>query len=179
VVTAVMNSAPAILRSEVAALYSNLRDERYWAHATIAERREILATVIEKVELVPRPEGTIRGRGQPRERELRLKWKPEFMSAGGEQDSVSLLLPDPQSTSKVCEECGLRKRSIDFPKNGHRPDHRGPVCNSCRGREERRSISFPAQSQPPKEVLPINPASLPWNEFRRFQRERRLGPSGW
>jgi site-specific DNA recombinase len=78
VVTAVMKSAPAVLRSEIAGLYSNLRDERYWADATTAERREVLATVIDKVVLIARPEGTIHGRGQPRDRELRLIWKPEF-----------------------------------------------------------------------------------------------------
>jgi hypothetical protein len=180
VVKAVMKSAPAVLRSEIAALYSNLRDERYWADATTAERRHVLATVIDKVVLVPRPEGTVHGRGQPRDRELRLIWKPEFVGPDGDQDSISVLFPDPQSTSKVCEECGLRKRLIDFPKNGHRADHRGPVCNSCRGREERRAVSLPdlpaEPTQAPEPPL-IRTSSLPWNEFRRHimaQRDRRM-----
>jgi hypothetical protein len=152
VVTAVMNSAPAVLRSEIAGLYSNLRDEHYWADATTAERRHVLATVIDKVVLIPRPEGTARGRGQPRDRELRLIWKPEFVSADGNHECVSVLLPDPQSTSKVCEECGLRKRLIDFPKNAHRADHRGPMCHMCRGREDRRTLSFPALPAEPRKL---------------------------
>jgi DNA invertase Pin-like site-specific DNA recombinase len=178
VVTAVMGSAPAVLRSEIAELYSNLRDERYWADATTAERREVLATVIDRVVLIPRPEGIVHGRGQPRDRELRLIWKPEFVGADGDQNSTSVLLPDPQSISKVCEECGLRKRLIDFPKNGHRADHRGPVCSSCRGREERRAVSLPdLPAEPPQAQEPtlVRPSSLPWNEFRRHtiaQRER-------
>jgi Recombinase/Resolvase, N terminal domain/Recombinase zinc beta ribbon domain len=178
VVTAVMNSAPAVLRSEIAGLYSNLRDEHYWADATTAERRHVLATVIDKVVLIPRPEGTAHGRGQPRDRELRLIWKPEFVSADGERDSASVLLPDSQSTSKVCEECGLRKRLNDFPKNGHRADHRGPVCQMCRGREDRRALPLPAlPAEPPQaqEPAPVRPSSLPWNEFCRHtiaQRER-------
>jgi hypothetical protein len=114
VVTEVMKSAPAVLRSEIAGLYSNLRDEHYWADATTAERRHVLATVIDKVVLIPRPEGTAHGKGQPRDRELRLIWKPEFVSAEGERDSASEPFPEAQSTSKVCEECGLRKRLIDF-----------------------------------------------------------------
>jgi hypothetical protein len=178
VVTAVMNSAPAVLWSEIAGLYSNLRDEHYWADATTAERRHVLATVIDKVVLIPRPEGTAHGRGQPRDRELRLIWKPEFVSADGDRDSASVLLPDPQSTSKVCEECGLRKRLIDFPKNGHRADHRGPMCHMCRGREDRRALllpALPAEAPQAKEPAPVSPSSLPWNEFRRHtiaQRER-------
>ena len=178
VVKAVMKSAPSVLRSEIVALYSNLRDERYWADATTAERREVLATVIEKVVLIPRPEGTVRGRGQPRDRELRLIWKPEFVGPDGDQDSISVLLPDPQSTSKVCEECGLRQRLIDFPKNGHRADHRGPVCSTCQGREERPAVSMPDLSAEPTqapEPPPIRPSSLPWNEFQRHliaQRDR-------
>jgi DNA invertase Pin-like site-specific DNA recombinase len=181
VVTAVMSSAPAVLRSEIAALYSNLRSERYWADATTAERREVLATVIDKVVLIPRPEGTVHGKGQPRDRELRLIWKPEFVGPHGDQDAVSLLLPDPQSSSKVCEECGLRKQLIDFPKNGHRPDRRGPVCHRCRGREGRRTVSLPdspPEPPPAPEPVSVNPASLPWNEFQRHniaQRDRWSG----
>lgn len=177
---AVMKSAPAVLRSEIAGLYTNLRDERYWADATIAERREVLATVIDKVVLIPRAEGSVHGRGQPRDRELKLMWKPEFVGPGGDRDAVSMLLPDPQSTSKVCEECGLRKRLIDYPKNGHRADHRGPVCNSCRGREERRAVSLPdPPAEPPQapEPPPIRPSSLPWNEFRRHLIAQRV--RGW
>jgi hypothetical protein len=58
----------------------------------------------------------------------------------------------------------------------------GRRISSWRERATRRETalgSLPAQPQPPKEVSAINAASLPWNEFRRFQRERRLGPSGW
>jgi len=163
VVKEVMASAPAILQPKVARVYRRLTERDWWGDASTDARRELLAAVLERVELVPLPDGTSRGRNVPKGRALGLKWRREFARSTGEGEGIVSVTPHPNARSKACAECGVRRLLIDFPHNSHHENFRGPICLRCRKRPER---STPAPAEKPIPVL--EPEKLPWNEFRKL-----------
>jgi Recombinase zinc beta ribbon domain/Recombinase len=46
-----------------------------WSSASDADKKRMLTAFIPRIELVPRPHGNARGRGEPRGRQLRIVWE--------------------------------------------------------------------------------------------------------
>jgi hypothetical protein len=84
-----------------------------WRAGSIADKRELLSAVVERIELLPRAADNRRGKGEPRGRHLSITWADTPLRAGPEiLKSTSIYA----TQGKTCSACGRRKPLREFAR---------------------------------------------------------------
>jgi DNA invertase Pin-like site-specific DNA recombinase len=133
-----------------------------WERASLEHRRGMLASAIDRLVLVPRPDANRRGIGIPRGRQLEISWA---VTEPRERDRI-VLGTSAQSdlSSRVCGRCGRRKHLSNFRRDSSRPDSRITTCGRCRiesGAESSPSATSPRRAS--------SSAGMSWREWRRLR----------
>lgn len=102
----------------------------YWQSANLEQRRAMLASALERVVLIPRPVGNVRGIGLPRGRRLEIMWAVQESG-----NDVPIVLPAmlESGDAKICSGCGRRRHISNFRLDASRPDGHSERCGKCRG----------------------------------------------
>jgi DNA invertase Pin-like site-specific DNA recombinase len=135
-----------------------------WDDLSLEEKRELLKTAVERIELLPRPQGNLRGRGQPRGKRLAITWTG---TASGADPEIPSSLAIHRSVGKTCVDCGRRKPLREFRRDESSSDGRSDRCGRCHTlRQVNSLIEGPAAIHEDSHPSDPDPRA-PWHEYQR------------
>jgi hypothetical protein len=141
-----------------------------WEDFSFEEKRELLATAIERIELIPRPQGNTRGKGQPRGRRLSIRWAgTPAATESGVAPTLAVYTP----VGKACDDCGRRKPLKEFRQDASQDDGRSNRCGRCHTLREVNSLLQGPLRGPDSGPQDEPDPRAPWHEYHRALARRR------